>query len=127
MVQIDGKYPRPSSDLRPRSAYDKHMTTRLAQLMQFHKADPADTFATYGIAMEYAKTDQLQQAIAWMDKTLVIDPDHAYACYQKARFANQLGDQALVKQSIDAGLAAAERKRDAKAQAELISLKNAIG
>ena len=102
------------------------MTDRLEQLLKFHEADPDDTFCTYGIAMEHANRGETDQALQWLDKTLAIDADYAYAWYQKARLLHEAGrvDEALA--ATAEGEAAAGRSEDTHAAEELATLREAI-
>ena len=102
------------------------MSDRLQQLLKFHEKDPTDTFTTYGIAMEYVKTQEWDSATAWLDKTLAIDGDYAYAWYQKAAALVEAGQTAEAKRAIDAGLDAAQRNGDAKATEELTVLRDGL-
>lgn len=102
------------------------MTDRLAQLLKFHDSDPADTFATYGIAMEHVKAGDTDSALAWLDKTLAIDGDYAYAWYQKAAALVASGRTEEAKPVIEDGLAAAKRSGDTHAAEELAVLRDGL-
>jgi tetratricopeptide (TPR) repeat protein len=67
------------------------MTQRLEQLKKLHAADPADPFCTYGIALEIAKTGQVDEALSWLDKTLELDPHYCYAYFQKGKILSGVG------------------------------------
>lgn len=103
------------------------MTDRLAQLLTFHEADPTDTFCTYGIAMEHAKRGETAQAIDWLDRTLRLDANHAYAYYQKASLLNGLGRVDEAKHVVVEGQAAAKRAGDTHAAQELEVLMSSFG
>ncbi len=96
------------------------------QLLKFHAADPRDTFCTYGLAMECIKLGRLQEAHEWLDKTLVIDPDYAYAHYQKARLLIEDGQSEAARQVIHEGIEAASRAKDGHAVSELQALEETI-
>ncbi|QNN23625.1 tetratricopeptide repeat protein [Planctomycetales bacterium ZRK34] len=98
------------------------MSDRLSQLMRFYDQDPTDAFCTYGIAMEHNKVGRHDQAVQWLDRTLEIDPNHAYAHYQKAVALAEMGQRADAQAAIDAGLEAAKRSGDAHAAEELAAL-----
>jgi len=98
------------------------MSDRLAQLIKFHEQDPDDTFCTYGIAMEHAKAGAHDEALSWLDKTLRINPDYAYAHYQRAVRLSELGRTEDAKAAITEGLAAAQRSSDTHAAEELTEL-----
>lgn len=98
------------------------MADRLEQLMQFHEADPADTFITYGIAMEHAKRGDVDKALHWLETTLTSDPDYAYAWYQKAHLLSEADRTDEARAAVEQGLAAAKRSNDAHAAEELTTL-----
>lgn len=102
------------------------MTNRLEQLHKLHKTDPTDPFVTYGIALEYGKGKEPEQAIKWFDLTLELDSNYCYAYYQKARL---LSDQGLADQAravLKQGLDASTRAGDDHARDELSQLLDSI-
>ncbi len=98
------------------------MTDRLQELMAFHEAAPQDDFTTYAIAQEHIKAGDTDKALRWIEKTLQIKPDHAYAYYQKARVLSESGRADLARKAAEAGLEAARRSGDNKAAGELNEL-----
>jgi tetratricopeptide (TPR) repeat protein len=103
------------------------MTPRLAQLLKFFQLDPKDAFCAYGIAMEHVKAGDAAEALKWFDQTLAIDPDYAYAHYQKAKALGAMGRSEAAAATIQAGLAAARRTGDAHAAEELAGLQASMG
>ncbi len=98
------------------------MSDRLTKLTAFFERDPTDAFAAYGIAMEHRKAGTATEALIWLDRAIGIDPDHAYAHYQKAIVLEESGETEKARQTIEAGLAAAERSGDSHAAEELRTL-----
>ena len=98
------------------------MSERLEQLLAFHASAPEDDFTTYAIALEHASAGDVDEALAWLAKTVALAPDHAYAWYQRA--ALLAGDDRMeeARAAQAEGLAAAERAGDGKARAELLEL-----
>ena len=90
--------------------------------MAFHEAAPQDDFATYAIAQEHIKAGDTDEALRWIEKTLQIRPDHAYAYYQKACVLSESGRADLARKAAEAGLEAAHRSGDSKATGELNEL-----
>jgi predicted Zn-dependent protease len=68
------------------------MTDRLSQLRNLLDKDPHDAFCMYAMAMEYSKTSNHKEAIAWFDRTMEVDPTYCYAWYHKACTQEQSGD-----------------------------------
>lgn len=85
------------------------MPTRLEQLTKMHAADPGDPFCTYGIALEYAKVGQVDEAIQWLDKTLAVDGNYGYAYFQKAKMLLEKGQEAAARQVLNTGIATARK------------------
>jgi len=102
-------------------------SNRLEQLTKLHAADPADPFCTYGIALEHAKARRFDDAIAWLDKTLTIDPAYCYAYYQKAKTLNEMSQPDAARTTLEAGMQAAIQAGDAHARDEMAELLANIG
>jgi tetratricopeptide (TPR) repeat protein len=103
------------------------MPDRLDQLTKLHQDDPEDPFITYGIAMEHFKADDLDQAIAWLDKTLAIDGHYCYAYYHKAKALAKRGDAAAAREVLTTGIQAATEANDAKGKQEMTALLDTLG
>lgn len=103
------------------------MSDRIEQLRKFHEQDPTDTFCTYGLAMEHAKAGEIEEALTWLEKTLEIDADYAYAHFQKAKLLGEAGRTDEARTAADQGLEAARRSGDEKAAGELEELRASLG
>ncbi|MCE9589837.1 MAG: hypothetical protein K8S99_04870 [Planctomycetes bacterium] len=84
--------------------------TRLAQLTKLHQLEPTDPFCTYGIALEHAKAQEFDAAIQWLDKTLEIDADYAYAYFQKAKMLIEKGEDEPAREVLRIGIDRAKKK-----------------
>ena len=98
------------------------LSDRLEQLEKLHAADPADPFLNYGIALEHYKAQRLEDALAWLDKTLELDSHYCYAYYQKAKLLSDLGDDDTARAVLEAGMASAVEAGDEKARSEMAEL-----
>ncbi len=98
------------------------MADRLQQLLKLYEADPEDPFCSYGIALEHAKAGRVDDALAWLETTLRVDPNYAYAHYQRARILSESGRIEEARQAVRDGLAAADRAGDGHAADELNTL-----
>jgi tetratricopeptide (TPR) repeat protein len=103
------------------------MADRIEQLKKMHEAEPSDTFAPYALAMEYDKAGRPDDALDWIDRTLRIDPDYAYAYFQKAKFLLSAGRTEPAKQALNEAIAAAGRSGDDKAQRESAEMLKTLG
>ncbi len=102
---------------------------RLAKLEKLHAADPADPFCTYGIALEHAKAGRIDDALAWLDKTVELDPHYCYAYFQKGKLLSTRGapgDDAAARKILEAGITAATEAGDAHAREEIAELLDSI-
>ena len=99
---------------------------RLSQLRNLLESDPHDAFCMYGIAMEYAKSDSHQEAIAWFDRTMETDPAYCYAWFHKARSQDSLGDQAGAIHTLEDGITHAKTIGDTHAEDEMNTLLQSI-
>lgn len=91
-----------------------------------HEADPHDAFLTYGIALEHAKLGQLDQALAWLNKTLQIDPGYCYAYFQKGRILSEQGQTQEARQVLEEGIRQAQQAGDTHAAGEIAGLLETI-
>ena len=60
-------------------------TDRLSMLTKFLEQNPGDAFARYGLAMEYSKTGQTEQALAEFAKLLQLHPDYTNGYFMAAQ------------------------------------------
>ena len=95
------------------------MADRIQQLKTMLEAEPADAFCLYGLAMEYAKRGEAEEAIAWFDRTIAVDPDHCYAYFHKARVQTTINQFSEAITTLRHGLDRANACRDLKAAAEI--------
>ena len=112
------------------SCHDTQMGTeqndRLSQLRNLLENDPHDAFCMYGIAMEHAKHQRHDEAIAWFDQTIEIDPTYTYAWYHKAKCQDDAGQTEDAIQTLEDGLRQANALGDLHAAEEMSTLYEAI-
>jgi tetratricopeptide (TPR) repeat protein len=92
---------------------------RLASLHRMVETDPSDAFCLYGLGQEYARRGKLDEAVAWYDRCLAVDPDQCYAYFHKARALEEAdrADDAIA--TLRTGLDRARRTGDAHAASEI--------
>lgn len=95
------------------------MSERIAQLKTMLESEPDDVFCLYSLAQEYGKTGDLENAIAYYDRTIETDPDHCYAYYHKARALEEMDEVERAVATLRAGLERARAAGDVKAESEL--------
>jgi predicted Zn-dependent protease len=98
------------------------MSDRLSELRNLLEKDPHDAFCMYGIAMEYSKSGNHTEAIAWFDRTMEVDPAYSYAWYHKARVQEESGNTAGAMQTLEDGIIQADEIGDTHAVEEMKDL-----
>ncbi len=96
--------------------------SRIPQLKKLLEADPGDAFCLYGLAQEYLKAGQAEDACAYFDRTIEADRTYCYAYYHKARALQGLGKVEEARTICEQGLAVAKEISDQKAVSELQDL-----
>ncbi len=94
-------------------------TNRLDILKQMVEQDPSNTFARYGLAMEYAKSQEFAAAVAEFRGLLTQDANYAAAYYHGGQALEKLGELEQARDLYEKGIEATTRKGDAHTRAEL--------
>lgn len=81
--------------------------------------EPNDPFVWYGLALEYKKAGQDEQAISHLDRTLQIDRLYCYAYYQKGQILESQEKHEAAREVYQKGISAAKEKGDEHARSEL--------
>lgn len=81
--------------------------------------DATNSFARYGLAMEYAKTGDLSQAVIEFQTLIKQDPNYVAAYYHGGQTLEKLGQLEDAKGIYEQGVEAATRKGDAHTRAEI--------
>jgi tetratricopeptide (TPR) repeat protein len=93
--------------------------SRIDQLQKLLELEPNDPFCLYGLAQEYVKTDELEKAIAYFDKTLEADGNYVYAYYHRGKALLRLGRRDDALATFRRGHEVARAVGDEKGLAEL--------
>jgi tetratricopeptide (TPR) repeat protein len=94
-------------------------TNRLDALKQMLAQDPDNTFARYGLAMEYSKNDRSQEAIAEFEAVLEKDSTYVAAYYHGGQALEKLGRIDDARELYEKGIEACRRKGDTHTQSEI--------
>lgn len=97
------------------------MNKRLAFLEQHTASGTADSFAYYGLGMEYRKEGRIDDAIATFEKLKTKDPDYLPLYLMAGQTLIDAGRGAEAKAWLEAGISVATRKGDGKTLGELES------
>jgi tetratricopeptide (TPR) repeat protein len=81
--------------------------------------DPANTFARYGLAMEYANSGDYSGAVAQYRTLLEHNPDYAAAYYHGGRALEKMGDLDGARAMWEQGIAVTTRTGDLHTRSEL--------
>ena len=96
--------------------------SRLQMLAQFLEQNPGDAFARYGLAMEYSKAGQTEQALAEFHKLLELHPDYTNGYFMAAQTLERNGRTAEAKTMLERGVEAAKRSGNKHALSEMAGM-----
>lgn len=94
-------------------------TNRVEILKQMVSQDPSNAFARYGLAMEYANSGQLEEAVAEFRTVLQRDETYAAAYYHGGQALEKLGQLDEARALYEKGIEATTRKGDLHTRAEI--------
>ncbi len=94
---------------------------RLDQLLELLKADAADPFLRYAIAMEYAKGGEHEKALVAFNELIAQNADYVAAYFMAGRSCEQKDDPAEARNYYQRGIIAARRVGDEHAAGEMSS------
>jgi len=89
--------------------------------------NPNDAFARYGLAMEYSKSGEVEQALDEFNKLLVANPDYTPGYFMAAQTLARENRTAEAKKMLSEGIASAKRTSNAHAQSEMDAMLAELG
>jgi tetratricopeptide (TPR) repeat protein len=92
---------------------------KVAMLSEILKANPADAFARYGLAMAYAAEGKSDEALREFAETTEHNPDYVPAYQMSAQELLKAGRTEEARERLRAGLAACERTGNGHAASEM--------
>ena len=92
---------------------------RIAMLNEVLAQDPNNAFARYGLAMEYSGSGKLDEAMEEFGKLLAAHPDYTSGYFMAAQALAKTGKNEQAAGMLQKGIACAQRKGDAHAEAEM--------
>jgi tetratricopeptide (TPR) repeat protein len=93
--------------------------SRLEQIRKMLVSEPRDVFLNFGLAMEYVKLGQLDEAIRQFKYVNEIDPDYVPAYFQQGNALVTQGKLHEASAVLRQGIEVAERLGDHHAAAEM--------
>jgi tetratricopeptide (TPR) repeat protein len=94
-------------------------TNRMEVLKNMLSQNPRDSFARYGLAMEYANSGELENAIAEYRALLEFNPDYAAAYFHGGQALEKLGRVEDARDMYQQGIDVTSRTGDQHTRSEL--------
>lgn len=102
------------------------MKNRLEALMELVSKDETDSFARYGLAMEYGKMGDHQKAADTFNQLIERDPDYYAAYYHLAKTYEALGKVREAFKAYETGIVVARKQNNLHAVNELIDARDEL-
>jgi tetratricopeptide (TPR) repeat protein len=103
------------------------MSNRLEVLKSMVAQNPNDSFARYGLAMEYAKSGELEQALGEFRAILAGNPNYSAAYYHGGQTLEKLGRIEEARALYRAGIEATTRIGDLHTRSEIQAALDLLG
>jgi tetratricopeptide (TPR) repeat protein len=95
---------------------------RIAMLTEVLTASPADPFARYGLALEYSKAGQTEQALQEFKTLIEKNPDYTPAYFMAAQMLATASRIDEAKRWLVDGISSAVRTGNKHAQSEMTAM-----
>ena len=93
--------------------------SRLEQILQMLKEDPADPFLNYAMALEFAKLGNIDTAIDAIEGIIARDENYIGAYYQLGKFYEQSLQPEMAITTYQKGIVIAKKQNNNKVLGEL--------
>jgi tetratricopeptide (TPR) repeat protein len=100
---------------------------RIALLTEILTANPDDAFARYGLALEYSKAGQTEQALAEFKTLIEKNADYTPAYFMAAQTLASATRIDEAKRMLVDGIASARRTGNTHAQSEMTAMLEELG
>lgn len=100
---------------------------RIAMLTEILAANPEDAFARYGLALEYSKAGQTEQALREFQILLERNPDYTPGYFMAAQTLAGANRTAEAKKMLVDGIGSARRTGNTHAQSEMTAMLEELG
>jgi len=95
---------------------------RIKSLTEILAANPDNAFARYGLALEYSKAGQIEQALDEFKVLLGKNPDYTVGYFMAAQMLAGASRIEEAKRMLGDGIASARRTGNAHAQSEMTAM-----
>ena len=99
----------------------------IAALTEILTENPEDAFARYGLAMEYSKAGQIEQALQEYKTLIGKNPDYTPAYFMAAQTLAAASRVDEAKRWLVDGVSSARRTGNAHAQSEMTAMLEELG
>src|SRR3954470_14699938 len=100
---------------------------RIAMMKDILSQNPRDSFARYGLAMEYANSGKWPEALDEFETLLKEHPDYTAGYFMAAQTLSKVGKTDEARQMLTRGIASAERTNNAHAKSEMDGMLAELG
>jgi predicted Zn-dependent protease len=100
---------------------------RAQMLKQFLAENPNDPFARYGLALEYGRAGQIEDALGEFSKLLQLHPGYTAGYQMAAQTLLAAGRAAEARAMLEKGIASATREGNQKALSEMQQMLAELG
>ncbi len=94
--------------------------SRLEHLQKLVEKNPLDSFAWYGLAMEYKNQGRHQESADAFEQLLGKKPGYTAAYFHYGMTLKQLGEEEKAKEVLSKGVQVAEEKGEGRAREEML-------
>lgn len=101
-------------------------TNRLEILQQMLAQDPNNSFARYGLALEYANSGALEKAVVEFENLVRHDADYSAAYFHGGQALEKLGRLEDARRMYEKGIEVTTRKGDSHTRAEIEAALNLL-
>ncbi len=99
---------------------------RIAMLKEVLAADPANVLARYGLAMEFSKAGETDDAMAEFKRLITENPNYLAAYQQGAQTLLNAERYDEARELLNQGIATAERNGNSHAKSEMEGMLDSI-
>jgi tetratricopeptide (TPR) repeat protein len=103
------------------------MSSRMEVLQNMIAQNPQDSFARYGLAMEYANSGDLERALGEYRALLAANPSYSAGYYHGGQTLHKLGRIAEARELYLQGIEATTRNGDAHTRSEIQAALDLLG
>jgi predicted Zn-dependent protease len=100
---------------------------RIAMLNEILSQNPADSFARYGLAMEYSNSGDVDRALEEFKKLIATNPDYTAGYFMAAQTLARANRTAEATKMLTDGISSAKRTGNSHAQSEMEAMLAELG